>query len=53
MSLHARYCRIVAAELLALLALQPGAAARIAAAGALKPLLALLQLRHAPGVRAA
>ena len=46
-----RYCRIVAADVLALLAARPGGAARIAAAGAAQPLLRLLRLQHAPGVR--
>ena len=46
-----RYCRIVAADLLALLAMDAEGAADILALGALPLLAALLNLRHSPGVR--
>ena len=47
-----RYCRIVAADLMARLALQKGAARRMAEAGAIAHLLTLLELEHSLGVRA-
>ena len=46
-----RYCRIVAADLLALLAMDAEQAGDILALGALPLLAALLNLRHSPGVR--
>ena len=45
-----RYCRIVAADLLAVLATDPEQAAVILDLGALPLLSALLNLQHSPGV---
>lgn len=45
-----RYCRIVAADLLAVLAMDPEQAAAIVGAGAIPLLSALLNLHHSPGV---
>jgi hypothetical protein len=45
-----RYCRIIGADLLALMALQEGQAKAIADAGALQPLVNVLLLHHSPGV---